>query len=29
MRREIENIIAQIESQCHARPTEMEFEMAY
>jgi hypothetical protein len=29
MRREIENIIAQIESQCHARPTAMEFEMAY
>src|SRR5690242_4425060 len=29
MRREIENIIALIESQCAARPTPMEFEMAY
>jgi hypothetical protein len=29
MRREIENIIALIETRCQARPAPMEFEMAY
>jgi hypothetical protein len=29
MRREVEDVVALIESRCQARPTPMEFEMAY